>query len=219
MQNLPLLKLGEGFVKTWRLQNSGTCAWTPDYHLVYAYGNGDAAQMSGQQVSIPGNVASGSNAEVSVTLVAPQTPSIYQGFWQMENSKGERFGQTIWVGITTDPNQNGLTLQPAGTFCEVTLTGPGRFLKVSEDFDTVWVVKNTSGKDWDMASVDYKFTSGTVMQKKNPYDLPQTIKNGESGTLTVNMVAPDKAGTYSAQWAVVSGTSNLCNLVVTVTVN
>ncbi len=218
MQNLPLLQPGEGFVKTWRLQNSGTCVWTPNYHLVYAYGNGDAAQMNGQQVSITGNVVSGSNTDVSVTLIAPQTPSIYQGFWQMENSKGERFGQTIWVGITTDPNQTTILPQPNTANCEVTLTRPGKSLRTNEDFDATWVVKNVSGNDWSSESVDYKYISGTEMQKTNVYDIPRTIKNGESGTFIVDMHAPDKVGTYSAQWAVVSGSSTLCNLLVTIIV-
>ena len=30
MKTPPLLKPGEGFVKVWRLQNSGTCTWTPN---------------------------------------------------------------------------------------------------------------------------------------------------------------------------------------------
>jgi ABC-type amino acid transport substrate-binding protein len=216
MQNLPLLKLGEGFVKVWRLQNSGTCAWTPNYRLVYAYGNVDAAQMNGQPVSVSGNVTPGGVMDMSATLIAPQAPSIYQGFWQMENAKGERFGQTVWVGISTDPNA--AILQPAGSYCEVTLTGPGRLLNVNEDFDAAWTVKNTSGTDWDMASVDYTYVSGTAMHKKATYDFPQTIKNGENGSIIVDMHAPDKAGTYSTQWAIVNGSRTLCSMVVRVTV-
>ncbi len=216
MKNLPLLKPGESFVKVWRLQNSGTCNWTPDYHLVYAYGNVDAAQMNGQRVSIPGNIAPGKVADVGVTLVAPNAPYDYQGFWQMENAKGERFGQTIWVGITTD--QNASSQQPNGTNCEVTLTNPRKLLDTRENFDAVWMVKNTSGNDWDMAAIDYKYISGTEMHEVNAYDLRQTIKNGESGTIIVDMLAPDQAGTYSTQWAIVSGSTPLCYLVVTVTV-
>ena len=59
MKNPPFVKPGEGFVKTWRVQNTGTCTWTPNYQLVYAYGNVTTAQMSGQPVNIPANVAPG----------------------------------------------------------------------------------------------------------------------------------------------------------------
>jgi hypothetical protein len=216
MQNLPLLKPGESFVKVWRLRNSGTCAWTPDYHLVYAYGNVDAARMNGQQVSISGNVAPGSATEVSVTLIAPLELNNYQGFWQIENDKGERFGQTVWVGITT---QAGQTWQPTtSSYCQVTLTSPVKSLSTGQDFDASWTVKNISGEDWDVVAVDFKYISGTEMHEQKAFDLKQAIKNGESGTFIVDMIAPDKAGTYSAKWAIVSGTSILCNLVVTVTV-
>jgi hypothetical protein len=41
---------GETFTKIWRLKNRGTCAWTPDYKLVFTSG----AQMSGPTiVSLP----------------------------------------------------------------------------------------------------------------------------------------------------------------------
>jgi ABC-type amino acid transport substrate-binding protein len=215
MKNLPLLRPGEGFVKVWRLKNSGTCTWTPNYHLVYAYGNVDGAQMNGHQVSIPGNFAPGEVADVGVTLVAPNAPYSYQGFWQMENDKGERFGQTVWVGISTGLNSSS---QPTGTNCEVTLTGPRKLLGTRESFDAVWTVKNVSGNDWDMAGLDYKYASGTKMQEKDTYDFTQTIKNGESGTIIVDMLAPDKAGTYSTQWVIASGTSSLCTLDVTISV-
>ena len=219
MNNLPLLKPGESFVKVWRMQNSGTCTWTPNYRLVYAYGNVDTAQMNGQQVAISGNIAPGGLVDVGVTLVAPMESYIYQGFWQMENDKGERFGQTIWVGISTQSGQVSSTLQPAGPNCLVALTGPGKLLNTHEKFDAVWKVKNVSGNDWEMTAVDYKYVSGTAMHERNTYDFNQTIKNGESGNIVVDMIAPDKAGTYSTQWAIVSGSSTLCNLVMTVTVN
>ena len=47
------LSAGEVFTKTWRLQNRGTCTWTPDYMLVYTSGD----QMgSTTAVRLPGNV-------------------------------------------------------------------------------------------------------------------------------------------------------------------
>jgi hypothetical protein len=219
MKNLPLLTAGEGFVKVWRLQNSGTCTWTPDYHLVYAYGNVDSAQMNGRQVSIPGNFAPGEMADVGVSLVAPNAPYNYQGFWQMENSQGQRFGQTVWVGITTTQSgPDASTFQPNGPYCMVSTTGPRRLLNASENFDAVWTVKNTSGKDWDMAETDYQYVSGTQMRERNVYDFQQTIKNDESGILIVDMLAPDRAGSYNSQWVIVSANARLCYLYVTVTV-
>lgn len=220
MKNPPYVNPGESFVKTWRVQNAGTCTWTPNYHFVYAYGNVTAAQMSGQQISIPLNVAPGKLVDLSVSLVAPKELSSYQGFWQMENENGKRFGQTIWVAITTIKDQviATSTLQPSGNTCVVTNISPDNSVQINAAFDTVWTVKNASGEDWIASSVDYKFISGMKMQKKDVYDFTQTIKNGDSGKIIVDMVAPATPGVYNTNWAIVSGTKTLCMLSVNVTV-
>jgi len=220
MNNPPFVQPGAGFVKTWRLENTGTCTWTPNYRLVYAYGNVDAAQMNGQPLNIPVNVAPGQTIDLSVTLVAPQEPATYLGFWQIETDKGGRFGQTIWVAITTQPDQSTPypTWQPVENSCVVTMTTPTNPIKVNGNFDAVWTVKNISGKDWPVDSVDYKFISGTKMQEKDLYDFTQTIKNGESGKIIVDMNAPGAPGIYSTQWAIVSSSTTLCILNITVTV-
>lgn len=220
MKNPTFLNPGTSFAKTWRIQNTGTCTWTTNYQLVYAYGNVAAAQMNGQSIPIPYNVAPGQNVDLSVNLVAPNDPLIYQGFWQMETDAGNRFGRTIWVGITTDVNQpvpvaTNLSSQNS---CSVSLESPAGSIKINSSFDTVWIVKNTSGKDWSSDSVDYKFISGAAMHKKVTYDLPQTIKNGETGKIIVDMVAPGKPGNYSTNWAVVVGAETLCSMGVTVQV-
>lgn len=217
MKNPPFITPGTAFVKTWRVQNTGTCAWTPNYRLVFAYGNISGAQMSGQPLNIPGDVAPGQTVDLSVSMVAPMTPATYQGFWQIENASGARFGQTIWVGITT------LVVQPTPvtivqSACAVTLSGPTNAITAGSNFDTVWTVKNTSGGDWTTSSMDYKFISGTAMHQIAVYDFTQTIKNGESGQIIVDMVAPGTPGLYSAEWAIVSGSNTICTLSVTVTV-
>ncbi len=220
MKNPPYVKPGEGFVKTWRVQNAGTCAWTPDYQLFYAYGNVTAAQMGGQPLNIPGNVAPGQSIDLSVTLIAPNEPLTYQGFWQIKNAEGKRFGQTIWVGITTlaDQANPAATGQPTGNYCVVTITAPLSLITVGSDFDAVWTVRNISGEDWFTNSVDYKFISGTEMHQKAFYDFPQTIKDGESGKIIVDMLAPSEPGIYSTTWAIVSGNRTFCVLYMTVTV-
>ena len=210
MKNPPYIKPGDGFVKTWRVENTGTCTWTPNYQLTYAYGNVDAAEMSGQPLNIPGNVAPGQVIDLSVTMVAPQELLTYQGFWQMENAGDERFGQTIWVGISTQ--------HLSGNYCQVTLTSPNKSIKIHSSFDTIWTVKNISGEDWALGSVDYKFISGTEMHENALYDLAQTVKDGESVQIIVDMVAPATPGIYNNEWAIVTGSRTLCTLTMSVTV-
>ncbi len=95
----PVLQPGQPFVKTWRMRNSGTCTWTSAYYLAYSHGNTPQSQMGGQPTYIKGSVPPGGTYDISVNLVAPTQPGVYQGFWQMINAQGTAFGTTIYVGI------------------------------------------------------------------------------------------------------------------------
>jgi hypothetical protein len=68
--------------------------------------------MNGQPLNIPVSVAPGQTVDLSITLIAPKEPLTYQGFWQIENDKGERLGQTIWVAISTLADQDNPIAQP-----------------------------------------------------------------------------------------------------------
>jgi hypothetical protein len=78
-----------GFTKTWRLQNAGTCSWTPSYALVFVSGD----RMHGAaSVNLPGNVNPGQSVDVSVNLTAPANNGEYQGYWRLRNPSGAHFG-------------------------------------------------------------------------------------------------------------------------------
>jgi len=99
----------EPFTKTWTLRNTGTCAWTPDYALVF--NNGE--QMSGHSPAPLGQlVAPNATAILSVALVAPGQPGSFQGFWELSAPDGDRFSlgknadQPFWVqiNVTSGPS-------------------------------------------------------------------------------------------------------------------
>jgi hypothetical protein len=99
------LSLGETFTKTWRLQNRGTCTWTPDYMLVFVSGD----QMGGTTaVRLPAYVAPGQTVDVSVTLTAPDKRRNYVGYWMLRNPSGVTFGvgenanKAFYVDINVD---------------------------------------------------------------------------------------------------------------------
>jgi hypothetical protein len=87
---------GETFTKTWRLQNRGTCTWTPDYDVVFYSG----AQMSGTTMQVPGYVPPGQSVDVAVTFTAPSAPGHYIGYWILRNSSGSLFGTGAWADET-----------------------------------------------------------------------------------------------------------------------
>jgi len=133
-----------------------------------------------------------------------------QGAYAFNAFKNVNSGTVVIV----DPPQ-----QPTGTACSITATAPSKTLKPREDFDATWTVKNTGSKNWEMTSVDYKYISGSEMQKYGKaFDFKQTVKPGESIKIMVDMLAPDKAGTYTTTWAIVQGSATLCSLPLTIVV-
>ncbi len=96
---------GATFVKTWRLKNVGTCTWSTSYALVFFSG----AQMgSTSMVMFPRYVSPGQAVDLSVTLVAPTSAGVYQGFWKLKNASGTIFGigashtNAFWVTIRVE---------------------------------------------------------------------------------------------------------------------
>ena len=112
MTRPPVLYPGTPFVKGWRIRNNGTCPWDSSYRLVYVGGNVPAAQMGGQPTPINGVVQPGAVYDLYIQLVAPFTPGVYQGFWQMQGPSGQYFGSRIWVGIAVSTDGTVPGVQP-----------------------------------------------------------------------------------------------------------
>jgi hypothetical protein len=114
---------GVGFVKTWRLKNTGTCTWTSAYSLAFVSGDPLGATSS---VPMP-TTAPGRQVDVSLDMNAPTTPGHYRGYWKLKDTHGVKFGLGInadfsfWVDInvsssvpptpTLTPTTTGLNLQ------------------------------------------------------------------------------------------------------------
>jgi hypothetical protein len=80
---------GADFTKTWRIQNVGTCSWTPAYALVFVSGDRMNAPIS---LGLPGNVNPGQSIDLSVRMTAPGGNGHYQGYWKLRNPAGTLFG-------------------------------------------------------------------------------------------------------------------------------
>lgn len=94
---------GATFVKTWRLQNDGSCTWTSAYRLVYV--GGDALGAPDELPLSPAPVAPGQIVDLSITFIAPRTPGKYTSQWKLSNAAGNTFGierkaDPFWVRIT-----------------------------------------------------------------------------------------------------------------------
>jgi photosystem II stability/assembly factor-like uncharacterized protein/uncharacterized protein YraI len=100
------------FTKIWRLKNSGSCAWTTSYKLIFQSGDQMSAPAS---IALPVNVAPGETVDLSAPMTAPGTAGKYRGYWMLSNAAGSLFGigdngsSPFWVeinvsggGATTD---------------------------------------------------------------------------------------------------------------------
>lgn len=142
MKAPPPLRKGQKFTKTWRVRNSGTCSWPADFALTYVRGNVAAARMGGEPVRVGRIVLPGQTIDISVPLTAPQAPGVYQGFWQMANSKGVRFGQTVWVGIRVPAPPTPTPPPPPPTVPGISFSADRTTIKQGECVIFRWDVTN-----------------------------------------------------------------------------
>jgi uncharacterized protein YkwD len=75
---------GTTFTKTWRVSNTGTCIWGPDYKLTH---------YSDEQLGAPDTVPlpitnPGQTADISVNLIAPNSSGNHRGNFVIENPAG-----------------------------------------------------------------------------------------------------------------------------------
>ena len=105
---------GESFVKTWKVKNVGTCAWTKEYKIYFYSGTQMKAPDS---VAFPGTVNPGESVNLSVNMVAPSDTGSYTGSWLFKSANGTVFGvgsgynaavtvniKVVQVPASKDPN-------------------------------------------------------------------------------------------------------------------
>jgi uncharacterized protein YkwD len=72
---------GSAFIKTWRIQNTGTCIWWSGYTLTHY-----SQEAMSAPASVPLPVTNpGETADISIDLVAPSVPGTYQGNFVIKN--------------------------------------------------------------------------------------------------------------------------------------
>jgi hypothetical protein len=109
---------GETFTKTWEFKNTGSCAWSDSYSMTIISGN----EMGGSGTDIGQTVDVGSNADISVSLTAPDTVGTYTGYWRLANESGSVFGEKVYVQIVVSNDVATITSTPTGTSTTVSST-------------------------------------------------------------------------------------------------
>jgi hypothetical protein len=101
---------GQTFTKTWRVKNSGTCAWEAGFKL--AFTGGDA--MSGATYSLPQSVPANGEVEISIAMTAPNKTGSIRGNWRMSTAAGQFFGDEVYVMILIGGTSTGGTATNTG---------------------------------------------------------------------------------------------------------
>jgi hypothetical protein len=84
------------FRKTWRVRNTGDCAWDASYRLTFLSGD----RMSGpRSAPLAEPVQPGEEVDLSVMLIAPGSAGTYRGQWQLFAPDGTPFGIIPYVLI------------------------------------------------------------------------------------------------------------------------
>jgi hypothetical protein len=95
-----VMKPGQTFTKTWRLQNSGSCDWITSFDAVLVGGSTMGGPSS---VPLPGTVPSKGTIDISIDLVAPRTSGVHRSDYQMRNADDTLFGIVFYVQILVAP--------------------------------------------------------------------------------------------------------------------
>ncbi len=176
--------------------------WTfsRSYSVVDTVYSGSGGSFS-FNIDIPDNVVYGD--WVAVRMDSPQKYYAYNAFKNVDSG-------------TVSSNPAGPTVTNA---CSIVSTMPDVKIAKGASFDAVWKIRNVSGKTWDMTAVDYKYVSGREMQVgADRFDMTENVKDDNTVKIIVDMVAPNKAGTFTTHWALVQGKTTLCELPLTITV-
>lgn len=99
---------GTAFTKTWRIKNTGSCAWTKDFAVYFHSGNSMGAAAS---VAFPAAVNPGGTVDLSVAMTAPSSTGDFTGNWMLKAANGTIFGVgtnanaalTVVIKVTSVP--------------------------------------------------------------------------------------------------------------------
>lgn len=93
-----LVTPGQAFTKTWRLRNTGSCAWDSRFSLIYFTGEKFGDVLS---VPLPRVVYPGQDVDISVPMVAPSELGTYTSEWRLKVPVGTAGVGQADANITT----------------------------------------------------------------------------------------------------------------------
>lgn len=185
---------GETFVKTWRVRNSGETTWDDGYVLAFF---GDEQMGAPDSVPLP-HTEPGDVVELSVTLIAPETPGLHRSTWKGRDPHGEFFEFDMFALITVPDVQ-----KPTAAFNEMSfvadVTVPdGTVMRPGEAFIKTWRVANTGTAAWS-DGYTFAFFGDDKMDGPAAVTLPPA-QPGDTVEVSVMLTAPHDLGIHRSSW-------------------
>jgi len=91
--------IGEEFIKTWKIENTGTTTWNTEYYLLYWDGVPIMAHVDDHYIFLEQTVEPNNQITLSVRITAPHTLGTYSNYFRMANDKGQFFGDPLYLEI------------------------------------------------------------------------------------------------------------------------
>jgi hypothetical protein len=169
---------GTSIVKTWRVRNSGTCAWTNGF--TFRQVDGDA--MSATTINTP-SVGVGATVDIAVTLnvgtnIGAYTP-LERANFRMYDNQGRAFGDTLYAELAIVAPNTGCT-----TGATIVTAPAAGVLQKGQTVSVSWTLRNSGTCTWQNYRIE-RLGSGSPVEATN---LP----------LTLGTVAPNQTVTFSA---------------------
>ena len=105
------IEAGKSFTKTWKVSNTGSCAWTATYQIIFISGD----SLGGKATAIGKIVKSGESADISVVLTSSSAAGNITGTWKLSNDKAQAFGDSLTVVINSGALTGTVTPTPTRT--------------------------------------------------------------------------------------------------------
>jgi hypothetical protein len=121
----------------------------------------------------------------------------------------------VFTPTKIQPGSSGLNLE-----CQVLSVDPanGSVILPSTAFVARWTIINVGKYAWPSDNTDYRYVSGNKIYTQPIYDFENSVPSGSTTVLTVNMKAPETAGSYSTSWRITIGKEQFCPMNLTITV-
>ncbi|MFO7683372.1 MAG: NBR1-Ig-like domain-containing protein, partial [Chloroflexota bacterium] len=94
-----LITTNAPFIKTWSVENTGDTTWNQNYRVVNVGGH----PMTNTTSQTMPEARPGDQVDLSVNLVAPNTPGTHFSDWRLQDDKGNQFGDIIYTRIIAEP--------------------------------------------------------------------------------------------------------------------